>query len=121
VSTLATDVTARGAAASIRLGVVGASTNPLDGDLTGVKAWNGVALTQAQMIAELSYHAPVIVANLWAVYKLPGHTDLTDSSGNGRHLSAVNGPLTTGTDPADLLDSGVSNPRRRGRCRARKR
>lgn len=54
-------------------------------------------LTQAQITAELASTAPIL--STWADWPLTSHTDLTDHSGNGRHLTAGATPTTTEDDP----------------------
>lgn len=68
------------------------------GDLAHVRLWFGVRLTQAQAEAEWDSASP-IVASPWAVYPLLTAGDLTDHSGNGRHLTAGSTGLTTVDDP----------------------
>lgn len=54
-------------------------------------------LTGAQIAAELASSSAVLSS--WADWPLLTHTDLTDHSGNGRHLTAGSTPTTTEDDP----------------------
>lgn len=73
-------------------------TEGLNGNLAYPKLY-GAVLTQAQIEAEWLSTTPLITANLAGFWPLTTHTDLTDHSGNGRHLSAGGTAPTTEDDP----------------------
>lgn len=64
------------------------------------------ALTLAQIKAELASYSPVLATGLWADWPLVTAGDLTDHSGNGRHLTGIG---VLGTGPA-LAGDIVSAP-----------
>lgn len=69
-----------------------------DGRMAYVRAWPSV-LTQAQIEAEWLSMAPIVTSGLWADWPLEVATDLTDHSGNGRHLAAGTTAVTTEEGP----------------------
>lgn len=69
-----------------------------DGRIAYVRAWPSV-LTQAQIEAEWASATPVITSGLWADWPLETAADLTDRSGNGRHLTAGSTAVTTEDGP----------------------
>jgi hypothetical protein len=71
-----------------------------------VKVWTS-NLTGAQIAAEMDSATPVVTSNLWAYWPLASHTDLTDASGNGRHLTG-NGTLATEDGPPLGTDASVT-------------
>lgn len=66
-------------------------------DVAYWRVWSA-ALSPAELTAERASPTPVRTADLWAHWPLTVHTDLTDASGNGRHLSAT-GTLETASNP----------------------
>ncbi len=67
-------------------------TRRLNGRMRGLKIWDAVALTDAEMFEETKQFAPVRKDDLHAYYKLEDDsTKLTDSSGNGRTLTNPSG------------------------------
>jgi hypothetical protein len=76
----------------------GDNTERWGGDLAYLRVWTAV-LSQAAIEAEWTSPAPVTTANLWADWPLSADTDLTDHSGNGRHLSAGSTAVTTVSGP----------------------
>lgn len=66
-------------------------------DIAYWRVWSA-ALSPAELTAERASPTPVRTADLWAHWPLTVHTDLTDASGNGRHLSAT-GTLETASNP----------------------
>ena len=100
IATETGSVGARGASARLSLGIIGASTNPLNGSLACVRFWDGVDLSEAEFKAEAGSYTPVKTAGLYAAYRLANGTDTNDVSGNGRNLVVTNGPLTDDDDPA---------------------
>ena len=73
------------------------ATEGLNGNVVYPKLYSAV-LTQAQIEAEWLSTTPLITANLAGFWPLVSHTDLTDHSGNGRHLSAGGATPTTDVD-----------------------
>lgn len=74
----------------------------LNGCLRGVKIWNGVALTDAELDAERMQFAPVRLSGLFAYWPLSATaTMFTDGSGNGHTLTnpSGTGTWTTSADP----------------------
>lgn len=69
-----------------------------DGRVAHERVWAAV-LSQAEIEAEWASATPVRTAGLFADWPLVDHTDLTDHSGNGRHLVAGVGATTTEDDP----------------------
>lgn len=88
------------APAGITLGGRGPSDNgeQYNGRLAHVRAWASV-LTQAEIEDEWSSPTPVRAAGLWVDWPLATAEDLTDHSGNGRHLTAGTTPVTTEEGP----------------------
>lgn len=74
-----------------------------NGRLAYWRVWTAV-LSQAEIEAEWASTIPVRTANLWADWPLETHTDLTDHSGNGRHLSAGSTATTTEDGPPLAVD-----------------
>lgn len=60
------------------------------------------ALTTGEISSERTAASAVLTTGLWSDAKLTVHTDLTDSSGNGRDWSA-SGTLSTADDPPDVV------------------
>lgn len=75
----------------------GAPTNWFNGRVAYIKMWTAT-LDASEILAESNSFLPVRTSNLYGDWRLPTHTDLTDSSGNGRTLTA-NGTLTTEAGP----------------------
>jgi hypothetical protein len=69
-----------------------------NGRLAYVRLWSAV-LSQAEIEAEWNSDTPVRTSGLWADWPLETHTDLTDHSGNGHHLTAGASALTTEAGP----------------------
>jgi hypothetical protein len=94
--------TVSGAASPTGLTLGGRS--PVDGSewfngrLAYWRVWSAV-LTPTERDAEWASTVAVRTANLWADWPLTTHTDLTDHSGNGRHLTAGSTATTTETGP----------------------
>lgn len=76
----------------------GDGSEPFNGRLAYWRVWSA-ALSQAEVEAEWSSTVPVRTSGLWADWPLLVHTDLTDHSGNGRHLSAGTTATTTEDGP----------------------
>lgn len=68
------------------------------------------ALAAGEIEAEWASPTPVRTTDLYADWPLTTHTDLTDHSGHGHHLSAVGAGATTESDPPNVAapDLGVS-------------
>lgn len=84
---------------------------PLNGRLAYWRLWTSV-LSQAQVEAEWLSTTPVITSNLWADWPLATAADLTDHSGNGRHLSPGSTAVTTEDGPplsADVTGVATAN------------
>ena len=73
----------------------------LNGRVAGLKIWTGVALSQAECLAESNTYDPVRTANLYACYFRTGTANANDYSGNARNLSGGTGS-TTEAGPAEL-------------------
>ena len=75
-------------------------------DVTNVKVWVGsgiaASFTSAALFAEMNSESAVITANLYAHWKLPSISDLTDSSGNSRTITAAASATSGSMDPVDL-------------------
>jgi hypothetical protein len=69
-----------------------------NGRIARVRVWSA-ALTQAQVVAEWASTTPVVTSGLWADWPLASASDLTDHSGNGRHLTAGSTAVTTEAGP----------------------
>lgn len=76
----------------------GDSSEWYNGRVAYLRVWSTV-LTQAQIEAEWASPTPVRVSNLFADYPLLSAADLTDHSGNARHLSAGSTAVSTEGDP----------------------
>lgn len=76
----------------------GDTTERWGGDLAYPRAWDAV-LTAAELKTELASTEAVVTDDLWADWPLEVHTDLTDHSGNGRHLAAGSTSTTTVDGP----------------------
>lgn len=74
-----------------------------NGRLAYWRVWSAV-LSQAEIEAEWASAVPIRTANLWADWPLETHTDLTDHSGNGRHLVAGSTATTTEDGPSLTAD-----------------
>lgn len=84
----------------------------LNGRLAYVRTWSA-ALSQAEVEAEWASASPVRTADLWADWPLTVHTDLTDHSGNSRHLTAGTTATTTEDGPPVIVpvpEAAVSLP-----------
>lgn len=69
-----------------------------DGRIAYLRVWSTV-LTQSEIETEWMSATPVRTSLLFADYPLETASDLTDHSGNGRHLSAGTSPVTSEADP----------------------
>lgn len=74
------------------------ANEPYDGRLAYVRLFSG-RLTQGAIEAEWASTVPVSTGSIFADWPLPTASDLTDHSGNGRHLSAGTTPVTTEAGP----------------------
>lgn len=70
----------------------------LNGRIAYWRIWTAV-LSQAQIESNWLSTTPVTTANLWADWPLATAADLTDHSGNGRHLVAGTTAVTTEDGP----------------------
>jgi len=75
----------------------GDATEWLRGTIAHARLWSGAPLDVASLTAERDALTPVTTANLWADWPLTA--DLTDASGNARHLSAGSTAVTYVTGP----------------------
>lgn len=95
--------TVGGAASPIGLTLGGRSPGDgaewFNGRLAYVRLWSSV-FSQPQIEAEWASTTPVVTAGLWADWPLAVAADLTDHSGNGRHLVAGATPVTTEDGPS---------------------
>jgi hypothetical protein len=74
-------------------------TEWLNGRLYQVRIWS-TALSQAQIQAEWDAASPVVTSGLVASWPLSSADDLTDQSGNGRHLVDIStGATAVTTEP----------------------
>jgi len=64
----------------------------LAGDLIAPIMASGVTWTDAEMLAQSFYAAPLRHANIWAYYRLAAPGDYADLSGNARTLTATGTP-----------------------------
>jgi hypothetical protein len=92
-----TNVTGRTASTALHMGEFW--TNELDGRMAAVRVYTR-ALTLDQLKVEAVSASPVDASNIWATY--PFRTRERDVSGNARHLTPLNGPLTVEADPPDV-------------------
>lgn len=69
-----------------------------NGRIANARLWSAV-LTQAEIEAEWAADTAVRTAGLWADWQVPTAADLTDHSGNGRHLVAGSTAVTTEAGP----------------------
>lgn len=76
----------------------GDASESYNGRLAYVRVWSSVH-SQAQVEAEWASTTPVVTSGIWADWPLTDATDLTDHSGNGRHLTAGTTAVTTEDDP----------------------
>jgi len=94
--------TASGAASPTSITLGGRSTTDdsewWNGRVAYARVWSAV-LSQAQIEAEWAATAPVRTSGLWADWPLETAGDLTDHSGNGRHLTAGGTAVTTEAGP----------------------
>lgn len=74
-----------------------------NGRLAYVRVWSAV-LSQAEIETEWLSPTPVRTTSLWADWPLETHTDLTDHSGNGRHMVAGSTSTTTEDGPPIAAD-----------------
>lgn len=81
------------------------SSEWFNGSLAHVRVWSAV-LTQSEIEAEWASTTPVRTAGLWAAWPLA--TDLTDTSGNGRTLTAGLTALTVEDDPPITASTDVT-------------
>lgn len=105
------------AGAASPTGITIGGRSPVDGSEWGnIRAaywrlWSDV-LDDTELAAEKASAAPVRIADLWADWPLEVHTDLTDHSGNGRHLVAGSTATTTEDGPPlaadEVTGSGAS-------------
>lgn len=74
-----------------------------DGLIANVKYWT-TALSSAALLAEYPYRHAQTTSGLWACYKFASGALETDSSGNGRTLTAngATGPTYSATEPSDI-------------------
>lgn len=99
-----TEVDSGAASTAIPAGITLAARHPDDGAqpwngrLAHMRIWSAV-LSQAEIEAEWASPTPVRTSGLWAAWPLAVHTDLTDTSGNGRHLVAGSTSTTTEAGP----------------------
>jgi len=100
-ATLATSVVTEVSIGSFR--IAGAGAEFLNGSLAAFKLWNGVALTAAEIAAELTQYNPVQRANLQRYYSFAGGPQTGDESGNGF-------TLTPGAAAATLDPNGPPIP-----------
>jgi hypothetical protein len=90
------------------IGASASAIEPLDGRMAAVKFWS-VALTKAEIDAELTQFNPIRTANLQRFY--PFHVaELTDYSGNGNALTAGSVAATIEVDPPLSADNSVTLP-----------
>ena len=78
------------------------------GSLESVKIWQ-VAMTPTQLVAEANSNPPII-GSPYAYWPLPTARDLTDHSGNGRHMAASTILLQTGNGPGPNYGSIILRP-----------
>lgn len=81
------------------------ATEAYDGRLTYVRLFN-TRLTQAQIESEWTSTTPIATGSIFADWPLSTASDLTDHSGNGRHLSAGSTAVTT--EPGPTLGANVN-------------
>jgi len=74
------------------------ATEWFNGCLAYARLW-GATMTQDEMIAEWASGTPVKATSLWGAWMVPGQSDLTDVSGNARHLTAGSTALSTEQGP----------------------
>lgn len=99
-------LSARATPLTLQIGASQTIGNVTDGRLRSHRIWTA-ALTVAELRAEAaSLDSAVRTANIWAAWPLAVGGTLTDNSGNGRDLTAVNGPLTTESDPGGFASYG---------------
>lgn len=65
------------------------------------RVWEA-ALSESELAAEMASPIPVRAADLWADWELATAGDLSDHSGNGRHMSSFGG-LSTVDDPLGIV------------------
>lgn len=106
---LGVSVSGRTAPSLMHIGQWGTALDgPFIGEVEDVRLWTS-ALTGGQLLTESQSQTPVITSGLWASWPLLVHTDVNDSSGNGRHWT-VQGTLTTGSDSPTYPSSGFPYP-----------
>lgn len=84
------------------LSVGGRGDEPSDrwgGDIAHKRIWTAV-LTPTEIAAERDSATHVRTSDIWAAWELPDASTLTDSSGNGRHLTAGSTSVDTTDGPA---------------------
>jgi hypothetical protein len=86
------------AATGLRMGSNQVLTESESAEHGGWRAYTR-ALTAAELQLEAGESLANSLASLWADWPLSNKDRLVDRSGNGRDLSALNGPLTTGAAP----------------------
>jgi hypothetical protein len=84
--------------AEFRFGASNTTVEQLDGRMAALKVWNSVALTQAEIEAELQQYQPVRLSSL-SRYHPWLTTDTTDYSGSGNALTAGTGATTEDGPP----------------------
>jgi hypothetical protein len=82
----------------------GDTTERWGGDIAHQRIWTAV-LTPTEIAAERDSSVHVRASDLWAAWELPNASTLTDTSGNGRHLTAGETAVTTQDGP--LIQSGT--------------
>lgn len=104
---LATSISGRDGLTVMQVGQWGdtALDGPTTFEVEDMRLWTS-ALTGGQLITESESATPVITSNLWASWPLLAHTDVTDTSGNGRNWT-VQGTLTTGSSSPSYPASGA--------------
>lgn len=86
----------------------------LDGRFAYIREWSAI-LDSAELLAEMGSATPVRTTNLWASNPLLVHTDLTDTTGNGRSftgggtLTTEDGPDLGGEDGPVSIDGQISS------------
>lgn len=99
-------VAGRAAAASMELGNRFNGSQFVDGRFAYSRIHSS-ALTAGEILAERTAAVPVLAA--WANCPMTLHTDLTDTTGNGRGFTAI-GTLSTEADPPAVVLGGGPQP-----------
>lgn len=95
-----------GGTPDIFFGAWGPASDLLDGKLTYARMWVGTALSAAQIAAERTKDTAQLTTNLYGDWKLTANT--TDSSGNGRNLTAI-GTVTYDSDVPSAVEQSTTN------------